>query len=399
VLRLHHQVCPLEVPISTQLTAAELLAAATDLTGGLDDFGDPAFREPLERLVEAVLEGDTLPAEGVAVFRADIVRLLCNRLAIQAAFTAHPEIADEDVSDPLVITGLPRTGTTKLHRVLATSPGFQKLLLWQGLFPAPMTEPGTEPDPRIAITDAQVDALLDAFPDLMAAHPLQTNEPEEEGLLLQLSFRTLGSGWIAHAYPFIEWVTQQDQGPAYADLRRALQYLQWQDGGRRNRPWLLKAPIHLNALQVLMETFPGATVVHCHRDLHEVVPSAARLYELMHQAYAAPHVELEQLGRNALLAALGWEANLAQRQMVDASRVLDVDYEEICGDIAAVVATILGARGILPDDAMMDAMAAWEQQNPQYLHGRPKYSLERYGLTPEQVDEAFSAYTAFFARA
>lgn len=372
------------------------MAAAREQTG-LHDYGDHSFVEPFERLVDAINETGSLDENGRAAFAGDMARLLGTRLGIQAAINDHPEIADEDVSDPIIITGLPRTGTTKLHRVLATDPGLQRLLLWQVLFPVPFGE-DLDPDPRVTITEQQVSAMVERHPELMAAHPLSTHEPEEDGLLLQLSFRTLNSGWISHAYSFVGWVTQQDQTPAYADLRRTLQYLQWQDGGRRGRPWLLKAPIHLNALDVIATTFPNATVVHCHRDLHQVIPSAANLYELMHGAYGAGHVELEQFGRNALLTALGWEANLAQRATVDPERILDVQYDEIRDDVGSVVRRILASRDATPTPELLDGIARWERENPQHLHGKPSYSLDRYGLTPAQVDEAFAAYTAFFTR-
>jgi hypothetical protein len=373
------------------------MAAASSYTG-LSDYGDRSFVEPLERLVAAVVEGGTLNEDGLAGFAADMTRLLGTRLAIEAAVSAHPEILEEDVSDPIVITGLPRTGTTKLHRVLATDPRLQKLLLWRGLFPAPLAPPGTEPDPRIAITDTQVAAMAARHPELMAAHPWATHEPEEDGLLLQLTFRTLNTGWVTHGYSYIEWVTQQDQTPAYADLHRTLQYLQWQDGGRRGRPWLLKAPIHLSALSVILATFPGATVVHCHRDLHETVGSAAKLYEIAHVAFGADHVELEQIGRNTLMCALGWEANLAQRAGADPAQILDVDYEKICTDVGGVIGEILATRGLTHEPQTLAAIAEWERANPQYLHGKARYSLDRYGLTPEQVDEAFATYTAAFSR-
>src|SRR5689334_15555755 len=170
--------------MTQRLDAAELTAAAGNLLG-LHDFGDPAFIEPFERLVQAVNAEGTLNETWAAAFAADMTRLLCTRLAIQAAFTANPEIADEDVSDPIIVTGLARTGTTKLHRALAVSPGFQKLLLWQALFPAPWGPPGPEPDPRITITEQQLDELRERFPEMMAVHPVAAREPEEEVLLLQ----------------------------------------------------------------------------------------------------------------------------------------------------------------------------------------------------------------------
>jgi hypothetical protein len=203
---------------------------------------------------------------------------------------------------------------------------------------------------------------------------------------------------MCHAEPFVAWVTRQDQTPAYGDLRRILQYLQWQDGGRRGRPWLLKAPVHLPALGVLMATFPKATVVHCHRDVHQTVASAAKLYEVAHVAFGADHVELEQIGRNTLLTALGWEANLAQRPAVPPTQILDVHYEQICSDVTDVIEEILARRGLGHEPQTIAAIRAWERTNPQYRHGRATYSLERYGLTPDQVDEAFSVYTAAFSR-
>ncbi len=381
--------------MTQRVDTAELLAEAGSLLG-LDDFGDPSFREPFERLVEAVNAAGTLDETWTAAFRADMTRLLCTRLAIQAAFTAHPEIEDEDVADPIIVTGLARTGTTKLHRALATSPDFQRLPLWQALFPAPWGPPGPDPDPRVTITQQQVAELRKRFPEMMAVHPVDTHEPEEDVLLLQLSFRTVGTPWVCHGYSFIEWVVQQDQAPAYADLRRTLQYLQWQDGGRRGRPWLLKAPIHLHALDVVLATFPRATVVHCHRDPHQVVASAAQMQEIFHSAYGADHVGLEQIGRNVLLSAQSWESNLAQRASLNPAQILDVDYAEVCSDVGAVIARILGSRGAEPSAATLESVAGWDQRNPQHRHGRPTYSLERYGLTPRQVDEAFAAYTAFF---
>src|SRR3954454_25295725 len=130
--------------------------AAASASTGLHDYGDLAFVEPLDQMVASINSSGTLDDDGRAAFAADMTRLLCTRLAIEAAVSAHPEILDEDVSDPIVITGLPRTGTTKLHRVLATDHRLQTLVLWRGLFPAPLAPPGTEPDPRIAITDQQV---------------------------------------------------------------------------------------------------------------------------------------------------------------------------------------------------------------------------------------------------
>ncbi len=121
--------------------------------------------------------------------------------------------------------------------------------------------------------------------------------------------------------------------------------------------------------------------------------SAAKLYEIAHVAFGADHVELSQIGRNTLL-----EANLAQRPAVDPAQILDVHYEQICNDVTGVIGAILGTRGMTHEPETLAAIAEWEAANPQYRNGHSHTTLERYGLTPQQVDEAFATYTAFFSR-
>jgi hypothetical protein len=138
--------------------------------------------------------------------------------------------------------------------------------------------------------------------------------------------------------------------------------------------------------------------VHCHRDPQQVIASTAQMQEIFHSAYGADHVGLDQIGRNALLSAHSWESNLAQRANLNPAQILDVDYAEICSDLGGVVARILGRRGSRPSAETLEAVAGWEQENPQHRHGTSTHSLERYGLTPRHVDEAFATYTAFFAK-
>ena len=382
--------------MSKQIDTDELIAAVTAQTGL--SFQDRSFVEPLERFVDSVEAEANLSEAGIEGFRADLARLLVNRLAIDAAISANPEILEEDVSDPIVITGLPRTGTTKLQKVLASGPVYQKLPLWQALFPAPIAAPGTDPDPRITITDEQAAIMFEQFPDFMAAHPMRTHEPEEEVLLLQLSFRTPANSWFYRSPSYLEWVEKQDQAPAYADLRRTLQFLQWQDGGRRDRPWVLKSPIHLGALDLVFAAFPHATVVHCHRDLHDTIPSHVRLIEAIMGSRGAQSVDLAELGQFLTgYDATLWSRNLAQRGGREGHQIVDVRYEDIRDDIAAVVDDIHARRGLALDSDTRSLMLSWQDENPQHRFGKHVYSLERYGLTREQIDREFAAYTAAFA--
>lgn len=371
--------------------AAELMHAATT-DADLTDFGLDVFVEPLERLLDSVhTEGDLTPM-GVAALEGEVSRLLGNRLRIQAAINEHPEILDEDVSDPIVITGLARTGSTKLHRVIAADPGIQSLPLWQALHPAPLGPPG-EPDTRIALADEMSELTAQYFPDVMTAHPMRTHEPEEEVLLLQLSFRTFANAWFFRAPSYLKWLIAADPTPAFHDLKRALQYLQWSDGGRRGRPWVLKSPCHLGSLDVVFRKFPGATVVHCHRDPREAVPSLARLVEVFRLSRGISHVDGPELGRflNGFCAQL-WQTNLEQRTTLDESRILDMRYESIRDDILPLVQQVYANRGTPLEDTAAKAMVGWEQENPQHRFGRHTYTLEQFGLSDDIVDRAFAGY-------
>jgi Sulfotransferase family len=377
------------------INTEELINAAEEQLGAR--YPDRSFAEPLEHFADSVVAESNLTETGIDGFVADLTRLLTNRLAIDAAIGANPQILDEDVSDPIVITGLPRSGTTKLQKVLATGPTYQTLPLWQALFPVPIAPPGTEPDPRITVTDQQAAMMFETFPDFMAAHPMRTHEPEEETLLLQLSFQTPANSWFYRSPSYLNWVESHDQSPAYDDLRRALQFLQWQRGGRRGKPWILKSPIHLGALDRVFAAFPRAIVVHCHRDIRDTVASHVRLIEVIMLSRGARSVDLGELGQFlAEYDAALWTRNLAQRHRWDGDQIVDAHYEDIRDDIGAVVDDVHARRGLALDPETRSLMLSWQDENPQHKFGKHVYSLERYGLTSAQIDCLFADYTARF---
>lgn len=375
------------------LETEDLLAAASAQAGGLDDFGGWAFREPLEEFLASAREESQLSPEGVATLVQDTVRLLVNRLLLQADATAHPEIADEDVSDPIVIVGNPRTGTTKLQRMMGVHPGLQSVKLWQILFPARL--PG-DPDPRPALTAGFAQQLAEAAPQFMAAHAMVADEPEEEALILQLTFDRAGAhNWFYRTPSYHQWLQGRDQHDAYAYLRSTLQHLQWQAGGRRG-PWVLKSPLHTGNLTTFLDTFPGSTVVHCHRDPATVVPSFCGLVEII-RATRGQQVDREELGAFLLQQlAEQWEQNLAQRPRVPAARLLDVRYDEIVADPLGVIRRVLDRHGTELSDTDVKAIEAWSDANPPGKFGRHSYSLEQYGLDEARVREGFAAYYAEF---
>jgi Sulfotransferase family len=376
----------------TLLQADALMAAASTQTG-LTDFRDDAFREPLQRFLSSAREEARMSQEGVATLAQDVIRLLANRLLLQSGLIAHPEIADGDVADPIVIVGNPRTGTTKLQRMLGAHPRIQSVKLWQILFPGRL--PG-DPDPRLAMAAAFQQQLTDAFPAFMAAHPMVADEPEEEALLLQMTFDRVGAhNWFYRSPTYHSWVKDRDQHAAYAYLREVLQHLQWQGGGRRG-PWVLKSPLHTGNIATLLDTFPRATLVHCHRDHVKTVPSFCGLVELIRMS-RGQEVDRSELGaflRDEL--AKHWSQNLAARPALPAGQILDVHFDEIVADPIAVIGRVFAARGLELAETDAQAMVAWNADNPPGKHGVHQYSLGQYGLSAESIHQAFADYYAYF---
>jgi hypothetical protein len=378
----------------------ELLEAASEQAGGLDDFGDDHFREPLARFLESAATETPFVPGGIEGLRQEVVRLLVNRLLTQDGFNRYPEIRDEQVADPIVITGLPRTGTTKLQRMMGADPAKQAVQLWRVLFPAPL--PGTEgaqPDPRIALAEQFTAQIAALEPDFMAAHAMVATEPEEEALLAQSTFDRLGVlNWMYDVPGYHRWLQPRDQTDAYRYLADQLRYLQWQDGGRRGRPWVLKAPGHTANIETLLDVFPRATIVHCHRDPVVVLPSFCRLVELIWRTRG--HRENPHRVGEFLLDLLPGELarNLEQRaRLGSGAPIVDLRFDDIVNDPFRVIGEIHERHGSVLTDASRAAMTGWSDANPAGKHGAHAYSLERYGLTGDGVREAFADYYRHFS--
>ena len=218
--------------------------------------------------------------------RERTVNVLATRARVESWFHRHPEIADEHIGAPLVVCGLPRTGTTMLHRVIAEDPEFDSAKWYETRFPAPFDgwDPCAPdaPDERIAVAKEEVRMTLELAPELMAIHPFDATSPDEEIMLLEQSFYSAVPDSYCRLPSYAEWVDAQDQMPGYRYLLRMLQFLQWQHrqrGGVRPR-WTLKSPHHLHYLRELFTLFPDATVVQTHREPEQIVPSICSMSKI-----------------------------------------------------------------------------------------------------------------------
>lgn len=377
-------------------TVEGLLAAASAETG-LSDFGDRHFLTGLRTLVDALPREAALNAIGEQMVYGGIIRLISNRLRYVEDLKRHPQILDEKIVKPIIILGLPRTGTSKLQRVMSADPQVQRLDFWKTINPAPF--PGEEPGhPRARIEAAQLteQTLATMFPGWMARHPMEALEPDEELHLMDGSFECVISWLFSRVPSYYAYISQCDPRPMYQYLHRMLQYLQWQDGGARGRPWIMKSPVHIGALPTLLETFPDAVLVHCHRDLQKVIPSFASLIE-EGRKIGSDAVDPVEVGRDMCeYWASSLDRYLVDRAKLPADRILDVSFEDICEDLVGVIRRIYDRAGRALTPEAIQAFKDYEARRPEHHFGHYEYSAAHYGYTAEMIDQRFANYRKAF---
>lgn len=381
---------------SGRLNLEDIIAASRAETG-LSNLGEQDMFPGMEVLLDALAGEAELHGNGVEAQRASLIGFLANRLRIEDTFRRHPEIFDEEIAGPIVIIGLPRSGTTKLQRMMAENPGMQKLPFWKILNPVPLApaEPG-KPDARIALAEEVSAAMQQQIPDFYAGHPMNALEPEEEVFMSDLVMRGWNPAYVANVPTFAAWLEQQEFDTWYSFLRKLLQLFQWQDGSPK-KAWLLKTPEHMPHVEELFRAFPDATVVHCHRDPVSSIASLAELTVAIRRMYSN-YENREEAGRFTLQH---WSENmekyLQQRQQLESShRFVDVSYRDIAGNTLAEIERIYRAAGIAPGHEERAAMLTWEAGNPPGKHGEFHYSLDSVGLDENRVRAGFAGYFTRF---
>lgn len=374
-------------------TSVEGLMAAAAQEAGLDDFGDQHFLTGLHKFMDAAPVEAKLNAVGEQMVYGGIIKLLVNRLRYVEDVKNHPEILDEKITKPIIILGLPRTGTTKLQRVLSAGPEVQRMDYWRITNPAPFPneEPGN-PVERIEAAKEVENLLATQFPGWMARHPTEALEPDEELHLMHGSFECMISWLFARTPSYYDYISQCDQLPMYQHLYAQMQYLQWQDGGARNRPWIMKSPVHTRALDSLLAVFPDAVLVHCHREPEKILPSIAALIEEARKI-GSDHVDQKVLGDEMLEY---WSSSLNRyldiRKTLPADRILDIQFQEIIDDVVDVIQRIYAYANLPLKDDAITAFKNHEEHRPDRHWGNYTYSAEDYGYTPEIIANHFSTY-------
>jgi hypothetical protein len=380
------------------LTADDFLAIARDRTQ-LTDFGDERFLPAFRRMIAAINAQTRFSTEGRELAKERFLRLLVNRLRFNADLEAHPEILEQPILPPLVILGMPRTGSTKLHRMLGYGEDFRSMLMWQGYNPAPFPDaPAHGPDPRIEAAAQFLAWRASRHAGISAAHHAAAQEPEEEVYLVEMSFANWAAGGYYEMPSYIEWVRSVDRDYVYVCVHQMLQYLEWQHHRASvPRPWILKTPPNLGHEAAMLANFPGARFVMLHRDPLEAVPSLISLTNAMRHQYLAEPPCLPDIAA-WLLEESGdiLDRHMAWRDRTPDAPVIDVAYREVVEDDMNVVRRIYDFCGMTLEDRSRRAMEGWSQENRQHRHGEHRYSLEGTGLTEREIRARLEPYCRRF---
>jgi sulfotransferase family protein len=373
------------------IAASELLAAARERTG-LSDYGDEWFREPLEVLVGALNTEARLSELGLALTRRRLTALLADRLRLRALRRAHPEIDDVEVRVAAEICGLPRTGSTLLHRLLAAAPRTTSTLSWETSYPLPFPGEGPDAAERKRRARERAGQFLAMSPDFADIHTIEWDGPEEDVILLDRTFTSMSFDSFYAIPSYGAWLRTTDQTPAYRELREWLRVLAWQRPDRAGKAWVLKSPHHLTAVDTVLDTFAGCKIVMTHRSPASAVPSYASMVTTIGAQYS------DEVDRVA--AGRYWSARFAEtlRAFADTrarrpDRFVDVTYRDLVADPVGQACRVLAELGL---DQDRDPLESYVEQNRRERHGTHAYTPADFGLSAEQLERDFAFYSEVY---
>lgn len=376
------------------LDEASLLGEARARTG-LDDFGGEEFREPLRRLLDSIESERVLHFVGRVLARDEILNLLENRLRIAEAYKRHPAIESVEVSRPIFVTGLPRTGTSILHELLACDPTSRVPLAWEVRHPCPPPEAETyDTDPRIEHADREIGLWNEIVPGYRTIHELGARLPVECIMLTAHEFLSDQLAATNHARAYGAWLAAADMKPAYRWHRRMLQLLGWRAPGQR---WVLKAPSHLASLDALLAVYPDARIVQTHRDPLRVMGS------VLSTLYATASIRCDRIDTGALRAWFSGESCAALLEGATRCRssaaakdacFVDVRYADLTREPVATIAALYTDLGIELDGQARSRMRDYLARKPKDKYGAHAYGVEEAGIDRAAERARFAEYQA-----
>jgi hypothetical protein len=382
----------------TELSEEALIAEARRQTG-LERFGDESFLPTLRTLLGALRTEAELNPFGQFFARTNTLGSLKNRLHANACFEAHPDIRQRKIPAPIIIIGPHRSGTTRLHRMMAEDTRLQHLKTWEGFNPGSWLN---APDLGKAARYKEVKTALNVsqrlYPGAFVAHPMHADWPEEEMLLLNHSFCGFSVLGAYHIPSYYEWFLNGDKTHGYRYMADLMNLISWSRGDAQEKRWLLKNPQHMLDLDVLMKVFPDAKLVFIHRDPLKTVASTMSLM----WRYAVQHTDRHCRGqvRDVWLDFCEQAARrcIEGRTSIPANQQLDIYYEEMNRDWRAVLRRVYEFAGLDFTPTTEQALDAWlTQSESENRHGGHRYSLDEFGTSNKEVDARMMFYRERYA--
>ncbi len=376
------------------LTVDELLSAAAQKVGS-DEFGDDWFLEPLGVLVDSLNNEAQLSELGVELTRRRLTALLVDRLRLRALQREHPEILGLEPDVGAVICGLPRTGSTLLHRLLSTSPRLTSTLSWETSYPIPFPGESSAAEERKRRARERMELFLELAPDFEDIHDVVWDGPEEDVILLDRTFTSMSFDSFYWVPSYGDWLRATDQRPAYEELRQWLQVLQWQDPARERQRWVLKSPHHLTAVATVLDVFDDSRIVMTHRSPVQAVPSYASMVAAM-SAQHSDAVDPSALGpywAERFATTLRAFGDVRQQRP---DRFVDVHFEETVAAPVATASEVMEALGLPVDDADVAAFTSYVQRDREGRIASHAYTAADFGLTEGGLADDFAFYTEVY---
>jgi Sulfotransferase family len=375
---------------STRVSAAYLIETAKRRCG-LDDFGEGDFFEALSRLLESCHDEARLNLIGKIALRVDALETLCARLQMERDRQVYPNIARQGIREPLFIVGLPRSGTTVLHRLLAADPEHRSPLMWEVRSPSPPTL--VDEKRRIQRATRSCRFFNWLVPTFRYVHAVGAEVPQECVSLMTPTFLSDQFDAMYYVPSYRAWFFRQDLRPAYEYHRRFLQHLQFRRGAGR---WILKAPTHMFALPALLSVYPDALFVQTHRTPVDAMASVSSLVTILRSAFSDA-VDPFTIYREAIQY---WSETmdkfLNERDRLSSERICDVAYDQMRRDPIAAVRQIYDHFGwsLSPDaEQRMRALVASQTRGQS---GNHRYDLSQFGSSAEEVLRTFAPYCERF---
>ena len=366
----------------------EPLIAAARRRARLDDFGDETFREPLRRLLDSCESEARLNTIGKLALTEDVLQLLINRLQLQRDRHSWPWIGEEAIVAPLFILGLPRTGTTLLHGLLAEDcDTFSAPTTWEVMFPSPPPSLGQKG--RIKRAERRLRCFHLLAPEFQKIHPVSAYLPQECIAIMSHTFMSDQFGAMYTIPAYEAWLRKQDMRPVYQFHRDFLQQLQY---GRPARRFVLKAPHHMFSIEALFATYPDALVVQMHREPLEILPSAASLTRVLRSVFsdfvdqAAIGNELTKFWEEAL------EKSLVARNGFRRDAFVDVEYTDLVHNPIEVLRRIYNWLGRDLSREVELRMRTFLDSTSSSKYGRHSYTLAAFDMDPVNLSERFGSY-------